>query len=141
MNIETRPAIETEEYWESLIKKSVSRYFLLGMLAGKPMHGYELAGSIETCCEGWSRPTTGMIYPTIKELLESGHIECVEEMIGGRQRKVCHLTESGREAYRAAARTWARVLPFLAQSVEGEGIEIEWKRRRDCAHPSGCGCG
>ena len=38
----TRSRIETEEYWENLIKKSVSRYFLLGLLAERPMHGYEL---------------------------------------------------------------------------------------------------
>ena len=78
MITKTRSHIETEEYWENLIKKSVSRYFLLGMLAERPMHGYELAASIESCCEGWSKPTSGMIYPTIKEMTESGHIKCRE---------------------------------------------------------------
>ena len=117
--------LETEEYWETLIKKSVSRYFLLGMLAEKPMHGYELASSIESCCDGWSKPTSGMIYPTIKEMTESGHIECREEVIGGRLRKVCELTESGREAYRTAAGVWARLLPYLQQSVKNAGVEIK----------------
>ena len=116
--------LETEEYWENLIKKSVSRYFLLGMLAERPMHGYELAANIETCCDGWSKPTSGMIYPTIKEMTESGHITCREEVIGGRLRKVCELTESGREAYRTAASVWSRVLPYLEQSVSNAGVEV-----------------
>ena len=116
--------LETEEYWESLIKKSVSRYFLLGMLAERPMHGYELAANIETCCDGWSKPTSGMIYPTIKEMTESGHIICREEVIGGRLRKVCELTDSGREAFRTAAAVWKRVLPYLEQSVSNAGVEV-----------------
>ena len=120
----TQSHMETEEYWENLIKKSVSRYFMLGMLSERPMHGYELAANIETCCDGWSKPTSGMIYPTIKELMENGHIECRQEVIGGRLRKVCELTESGREAYKAAARTWARVLPYLEQSVRNAGVEM-----------------
>ncbi len=132
MVIKETPAIETEEYWEYLIKKSVSRYFLLGMLAERPMHGYELASNIETCCEGWTRPTTGMIYPTIKELVDSGHIESRGEVIGGRQRKVCHLTESGKEAFQTAGRVWARVLPYLAQSVEEGGVEIDWNKGEGC---------
>ena len=113
-----RPEMATEEYWESLIKKSVSRYFLLGMLAKRPMHGYDIAKNIETCCEGWSKPTDGMIYPTIKELMTGGFIECVEEVHGGRGRKVCHLTAKGVEAYQTAARVWASVLPYLQTSVE-----------------------
>ena len=124
MLTKTRSNIETEEYWENLIKKSVSRYFLLGILAERPMHGYELAASIESCCDGWSKPTSGMIYPAIKEMTESGHIKCREEVISGRLRKVCELTESGREAYRTAAAVWARVLPYLEQSVSSARIEV-----------------
>ena len=40
------------------------------MLHLRPMHGYDIAKSIETCCEGWCRPTDGMIYPAIKEMVE-----------------------------------------------------------------------
>ncbi len=114
-----RPALDLSqrEYWEFLIKKSVSRFFLLGLLYRRPMHGYDIARNIETCCEGWARPTDGMIYPTIKELLEGGYIECVPEVSGGRQRKVCHLTPRGVDAYLTAARVWAGVLPYLQASV------------------------
>ena len=121
--IDRTSRLESEEYWEHLIKKSVSRYFLLSMLNQRPMHGYEIGKSIETCCEGWCKPTDGMIYPTLKEMESDGYIECVPEVIGGRKRKVCHLTEKGREAYRVAARVWASVLPYLQQSVKEVGVE------------------
>ena len=121
MVLTERPEMVTEEYWESLIKKSVSRYFLLDMLSKRPMHGYDIANSIESCCEGWSRPTDGMIYPTIKELVRAGYIECVPETIDGRERKVCHLTSKGKEAHRTAAQVWANVLPYLQQSVAEAG--------------------
>lgn len=122
MVLAERPEMVTEEYWESLIKKGVSRYFLLDMLSKRPMHGYDIANCIESCCEGWSRPTDGMIYPTIKELVRAGYIECVPETIDGRERKVCHLTSKGKKAHRVAAQVWANLLPYLQQSVADAGV-------------------
>lgn len=127
-----RPSLETEEYWEYLIKKSVSRYFLLGMLAQRPMHGYDIAKNIETCCEGWSKPTDGMIYPTLKEMVNGGYVECTNEVVDGRKRKVCHLTDKGHEAYETAARVWAGLLPYLKESVERAGAVVEWERDSGC---------
>ena len=109
--------LQSPRYWEMLIKKSVSRYLLLDMLAKRPMHGYEIASSIEACCDAWCRPTAGMIYPTIKDLVNDGYIECDDAVVNGRLRKTCRLTESGRAAYRTAAKVWASVLPYLGQSV------------------------
>ena len=112
MVLTERPEMVTEEYWENLIKKSVSRYFLLDTLSKRP---------IGSCCEGWGRPTDGMIYPTIIELVRAGYIECVPETIDGRERKVCHLTSKGKEAHRVAAKVWANLLPYLQQSVADAG--------------------
>lgn len=126
----------SEEYWENLIKRSASRYFLLDMLSHKPMHGYEIAKSIEDCCEGWCKPTDGMIYPTIKEMVAGGYIECVSEVIEGRQRKVCHLTPKGTEAHKSAARVWASVLPYLNESVKAAGIELS--PAESCCGPTEC---
>ena len=124
MRTDAGPGLESDAYWELLIKKSVSRFFLLSVLSQRPMHGYEIAKSIESCCEGYCKPTDGMIYPTIKELVNGGYIECVPEVIGGRRRNVCHLTANGKEAYRAAARVWAGVLPYLETSVNEAGVGI-----------------
>ncbi len=129
-----RQEILSTAYWEYLIKKSVSRYFLLDMLSKRPMHGYDIAKSIETCCEGWSKPTDGMIYPTIKELVGGGFVECIDEVHGGRSRKVCHLTPKGRDALVVAAQAWAGVLPYLAQSVTDAGVELQL----DGLHTAAC---
>ena len=127
-----KPRLESEEYWEYLIKKSVSRYFLLSVLYQRPMHGYDIAKNIESCCKGCCKPTDGMIYPTIKELVSDGYIECVPEVIGGRRRNVCHLTARGEEAYRTAARVWADVLPYLEESVKGASVEVARSRDDNC---------
>ncbi len=109
--------LQSSRYWEMLIKHSVSRYLLLDMLAKRPMHGYEIASTIEECCEGWCKPTAGMIYPTIRELVADGYIECDDALVNGRVRKTCRLTESGRAAHQTGARVWSEVLPYLEQSV------------------------
>ena len=67
-----------------------------------------------------------MIYPTLKMLLEGGYITCDVESGGTRDRKVCSLTPKGEAAYRAAARAWSRMLPWLQQCVAGaDGGEPE----------------
>ena len=115
--------LQNPRYWEMLIKKSVSRYLLLDMLAKRPMHGYEIASSIEACCDAWCRPTAGMIYPTIRDLVADGYIECDDSVVHGRVRKTCRLTESGRAAYHTAAKVWASVLPYLGKSVAEAALE------------------
>lgn len=107
-----------KDYWEMLINRSVSRFFLLAALHRSPMHGYELARSIKEFCGGCCSPTDAMIYPALKDLLEGGYVECQEESQGARQRKVCKLTSKGEEAYRAAGQAWGRILPFLNEAAQ-----------------------
>jgi DNA-binding PadR family transcriptional regulator len=119
--MENELGLETTEYWEGQIRKSISRYMLLAMLARRPMHGYEIASEIEQCCEGWCRPTDGTVYPTLKELEKRGYVECASEVVEGRVRRVCSLTTRGEEAFRAASRVWGEVIPML-QSCSEQGI-------------------
>jgi PadR family transcriptional regulator PadR len=104
-------------YWEMLINRSVSRFFLLAALHERAMHGYELAKAISGACRGCCEPSDAMIYPALHDLLEGGYVECLVEAQGARQRKVCRLTEKGEEAYRAAAAAWQRVMPALEQAA------------------------
>jgi DNA-binding PadR family transcriptional regulator len=117
----TATSLRDQDYWNKLIAKSATRFFLLACLARKSMHGYELSRAIADDCNQCCTPTDAMIYPTIKELSEAGLIVCHEEVESGRRRKVCSLTGPGREAYRAAAAAWARVLPALDEAVAGAG--------------------
>jgi hypothetical protein len=36
----------------------------------------------------------------------------------GRQRRVCWLTDTGEEAFRAAARVWQRMLPTVEDCID-----------------------
>ncbi|MFW6194912.1 MAG: PadR family transcriptional regulator [Chloroflexota bacterium] len=110
------PDLTDEAYWDSLNRRSVSRFFLLATLYEAPRHGYELRRAIGECCQG-AEPTDAMVYPTLKALVEGGYIACDAPDPGGRARKVCRLTERGVEAYRAGARAWGRMLPYLQQCV------------------------
>ena len=58
-----------------------------------------------------------MIYPMLKELETGGYVELEIAVINGRKRKVYSLSERGFEAYRAAARAWALVLPQIEMAV------------------------
>ena len=110
-----------EKYWDMLNRKSVSRFFLLASLSERPQHGYELRRSIGACCPG-AEPTDARIYPTLKSLLEGGYIACDVDSSGARDRKVCSLTPKGEAAYAAAARAWARMLPWLQECVSNAKV-------------------
>lgn len=106
------------QYWGKLVGKSLFRYFLLSALYERPLHGYEIGKSVKECCSGCCEPSDAMIYPALHELLEGGYIECWVEKVGGRERKVCALTQKGIDAYRAASEVWGRVIPHLEGAVE-----------------------
>ena len=106
-----------DAYWDLLSTRALARFFLLAALYERPRHGYELRKAIAAGCDGCCDPTDAMIYPTIKELMAGGYIECESESVGGRSRKVCSLTPKGVEAYGTAARVWAALLPHVERTV------------------------
>ena len=109
--------IKDHEYWDLLIKRSVSRFFLLAALSERSMHGYEIAKYLRQAHPGCCGPTDAMIYPALKEFLEGGYIECSVEATGARERKICGLTEKGRDAYRVGAAAWEQVIPYLSRAA------------------------
>ena len=111
------------DYWRLLASRGTARFLVLAALNERPRHGYELARAVTAACDGCCEPTDAMIYPTIKELTEGGYIVCRTESQGGRQRKVCELTDKGRQAYRAAAEVWSAVVPALQDAV-AQGLRI-----------------
>ena len=119
-----------KEYWRVLASRGVGRFLVLAALNERPRHGYELARAITQGCDGCCEPTDAMIYPTIRELTEGGYIVCRTEAQGQRQRKVCALTDRGRQAYRAAAEVWRTVLPALSEAVE-VGLAVGGTRNQE----------
>ena len=115
MSVET---MHDESYWENLVKRSLCRFMLLAQLAKGPLHGYGVNQAIKEACQGCCEPTEAMVYSTMKELMDGGYVECRMEEHRGRQRRVCWLSASGEESFRAAARVWQKMLPKVEETVE-----------------------
>jgi DNA-binding PadR family transcriptional regulator len=109
--------MQTEAYWENLVKRSLCRFLLLAELAKGPVHGYGVIRAIRDACQGCCEPTEAMVYSTMKELVDGGYVVCRMEEHQGRQRRVCWLTPSGEAAFQAAARVWEKMLPKVQESV------------------------
>ena len=118
--------MQDEAYWENLVKRSLCRFLLLAGLAKGPVHGYRLNQAIREACQGCCDPTEAMVYSTMKELMDGGYVEFRMEEHRGRQRRVCWLTPTGEESFRAAARVWEKMLPAIkttiAQALDGVPI-------------------
>ena len=105
------------EYWETSILRSAGRLFMLAALADQPRHGYDIARRISGLCGDWCNPSDAMIYPAIRDLEAAGLIACEVDETSGRKRRVCELTDSGRDALRLGADVWAKYLPSLGRVV------------------------
>ena len=120
----TTKDLTDKSYWRMLASRGTGRFLVLAALHEQPRHGYDLARAVTLACDGCCEPSDAMIYPTIKELNEGGYIVCRTELQGRRERKVCELTDRGRDAYRAAAEVWSAVLPAIRNGVEA-GLRLE----------------
>src|ERR1700723_701314 len=66
---------------------------ILGLLAEKPRHGYEIIKALDERSKGFYIPSPGMVYPALTYLEEIGH--ATVEADGAR--KLYHITDAGRE--------------------------------------------
>jgi DNA-binding PadR family transcriptional regulator len=66
---------------------------ILGLLAEKPRHGYEIIKALDERSKGFYVPSPGMVYPALTYLEEIGH--ATVEADGAR--KLYHITETGKE--------------------------------------------
>jgi len=64
---------------------------ILGLLAEKPRHGYEIIKALDERSKGFYIPSPGMVYPALTYLEELGH--ATVETAG--TRKLYHITDSG----------------------------------------------
>jgi DNA-binding PadR family transcriptional regulator len=66
---------------------------ILGLLAEKPHHGYEVIKALDERSKGFYIPSPGMVYPALTYLEEIGH--ATVEAVG--TRKLYHITDAGKE--------------------------------------------
>ena len=71
---------------------------LLGLLASKPLSGYDIKTIVDRSTRFFWAASYGQIYPELKRLEEEGLVEGEDRPNGGRSRRVYKLTPAGREA-------------------------------------------
>ena len=96
------------------------RYVLLGMIAERPRHGYELIKAIEEKFGGMYSPSPGVIYPTLAWLEDMGYARVEAE--GGR--KSYAITNEG-NAFLTANRAAIDDLRARMGVDRGEGRRYE----------------
>ena len=113
-----RPAVDytDRQYWNGIIKMSLSKFFILRVLHDKPMHGYEIARAVDTITKGCCSPTEGTIYPVLREFETGGYLTSAAETVSGRTRKVYTLTDKGRTAFKVGVEAWMEVTHCLVDS-------------------------
>jgi DNA-binding PadR family transcriptional regulator len=106
-------------YWDGLIKMSLSKFFMLCVLQTRPMHGYEIARTVEQTTHGCCAPAEGTIYPVLREFEHGGYVTAHTEVVQGRQRKIYAITDRGRAAFQVAVEAWMEVTQCLEQHACG----------------------
>ncbi len=98
----------------SAIKRGSSELAILSVLAGEPLHGYELARRIEQQTQGVLKFTLASLYPVLYGLERRGLIRGTwQEATSGRRRRYYRLTAAGRREMKPLRAEWARLFQAL----------------------------
>ena len=112
---------------------------ILGLLAEKPRHGYEIIKALDERSKGFYIPSPGMVYPALTYLEEIGH--ATVEVEGSR--KLYHITDAGKEhlddnrstadslfaQFNRVGERMDRVRRAMHADETGEGSDAEHERR------------
>lgn len=96
------------------------RFVILGLIAVKPRHGYEIIKAIEDQFGGSYTPSPGVVYPTLAMLEDMGHAT-VEEANG---KKSYTITEQGKLLLAGNAVSAENVLKRMREAGFGPGKGI-----------------
>ncbi len=109
---------QSEQYWNSLIRMSLSRFFILRVLCCRSLHGYEITREVASLTEGCCAPTEGSLYPVLHEFERNGLVVSQLQVVDNRERKVYTLTKQGVAAYETAAGAWCRAARYILADVK-----------------------
>jgi len=115
---------DSPKYWSDLIRMSLSRLFILHVLRGHPLHGYEITRQVAALTRGCCAPTEGSLYPLLREFTEAGVVSMETQVVSGRKRKVYTLTPLGERVYSVASCAWSEVAGYILEAVKGENPKV-----------------
>ena len=92
------------------------KFVILGLLAEKPRHGYEIIKEIEEKFGGMYSPSPGTVYPTLTMLEDLGYARVVPEEGG---KKIYEITDDGRKYLAEHSTTVNDIFERIARFVGG----------------------
>lgn len=105
----------SEEYWQKLINQSLIRFFILRALKEKDLHGYLLIKEVRRISNDFCSPSESTLYPALAQMSKAGLIQ--QTTTPQKERKTYHLTQKGRESFKAAAKVWNTILPTIQRKA------------------------
>lgn len=86
-----------------MARENKTKYAILGLMAEKPVSGYDIKKAVEESLGNFWSESYGQIYPVIKQLTQEGFVrrEAIETREGKPARHVYTITEKGREKLRS----------------------------------------
>jgi transcriptional regulator len=97
-------------------KKGSADLLILSLLDAEALHGYDIAGRIETQSDGTLRFTLASLYATLYRLEERDFVRGRwVERAGQRRRRCYRITEKGRKALAVQREDWSRFIAALTQ--------------------------
>ena len=96
------------------IKRGSAELAILSVLAGNPMHGYEIAKRIEDGTSGALKFQLASLYPMLYALEGRGLVKGTWETVAsGRRRRRYRLTAAGKKQLQPLKREWERLFAAL----------------------------
>ncbi|MFD2207857.1 PadR family transcriptional regulator [Kiloniella antarctica] len=107
------PDLLSRTYWNSTIKMSLSKFFILCVLHERSMHGYDVASEVERKTNGGCSPREGTVYPILKQFADGGYVTFKTEIVSGRERKIYTITDKGSQAFKVGLEEWLEITKCL----------------------------
>ena len=97
-------------------KKGSADILILALVESEPLHGYDIAGRIDSGSDGTIRFTLASLYATLYRLEERDLIRGRwVERAGQRRRRYYRITDKGRKALATQRVDWSRFIAAITQ--------------------------
>ncbi len=88
---------------------------LLSVLSRGPGHGYEVITRLKVRSDGAFELPEGTVYPALHRLENAGLLASTWDVVGGRRRRIYHLTLAGEAALAEQAAQWREFSGSMAR--------------------------
>ncbi len=114
---------EIASLWSRQMQKGYLKLAALFALTRGPLHGYKMMKLIKELTLGVITPTTGGLYPALKELEEEGIIK--GEWRAEERKKVYEITNKGKDVFKKAVEKHFELVSFTRNWISKELAELK----------------